>query len=139
MSREQWGHGYWRGFEDAKRSMNRTGDSFKDDVKFWIANMCISNWDKSESRTLYPVREWISAARMCGITEKYARKVYDYILRNNFYDFEPESYSWCYVSGGEQSNWNDDYFVIPIGDRKKEEWQNIADRILAKIQEGKNG
>lgn len=132
MSREQWGHGYWKGVEDAEMGKVRTKIKFLDEVKFWIANMCCSNWHKTYDATLFPVEEWISYANFCGMDIKYAKKVYDYILKNNYYDFEPGQYSWCYVSGSSKSKWYDDYFVIPINNYSLEEWQGFVDEIQEK-------
>ena len=138
MSREQWGHGYWKGVEDAQSGKVRKQYTFKDEVKYWIANMCCSNWGKSFDATLFPVDEWISYAEFCGFDKKYAKKVYDYILKNNYYDFEPGTYHWCYVSGSAKSAWYDDCFVIPIGNHTLSEWQQIVDELQEKMTNRKD-
>ena len=117
MSREQWGHGYWKGVEDATAGKVRL--KFPDEVKYWVCQMCISNCNKSYDRTLFPVREFIWLCDFCGISERYAKKVYDYIILN-----EPFG---CYVSGPANGSWDKDYFVLPVAD--KAHWQKIADEI----------
>lgn len=127
MSREQWGHGYWRGVEDAQAGKVR--GNFPTEVKFWIANMCISNYYKSYDSSLFPVSEWVAYANCCGLSTAYAKKVYDYILRHDFYDFKPNEQSWCYVTGSAQSKWTDDYFVIPLSNYELQEWETMADNM----------
>lgn len=129
MSREQWGHGYWKGVEDARAGRVNAKHTFKDEVKFWIAAMCQSNCSKSYDKTLFSVKEFISLCHFCGLSTKYAKKIYGFILDNNYYDFEPETQYLCYVSGSQQSDWQDDYFVIPYHYHTEEEWANIKDRL----------
>ena len=131
MSREQWGHGYWRGVEDATNGVVRS-IPFKEEVMYWIANMCCSNYRKDFDATLFPVAEWIEYASFCGLSEKYAKKVYDYILNNNYYDFKPQAYSWCYVSGNAKSDWRNDFFVLSISNYTLKEWEKIVDEIQEK-------
>lgn len=125
MSREQWGHGYWKGVEDAQAGKVRA--QFPTEVKFWIAHMCASNYRKDYDRSLFAVSDWIRFARFCGMGETYAKRIYDFILRHEFYEFEPDRQSWCYVSGSARSNWVDDYFVVPWSDYELPEWEKIID------------
>lgn len=109
-------------------------EKFRDEVKFWICHMCIANYNKPWNRSLVPVSEWVSdLCLFCGITMQYAKKVYDYILDNNEYDFETDSYSWCYVSGEVWDEWDKDYFVIPISNYTEEEWCIMCDDLMDKL------
>ena len=134
MSREQWGHGYWKRVEDAQSGKVRNHHTFRDEVKYWIAQMCRFNHSKTYDQSLYPVKEWIWCCTFSGASVRYAKKVYDYILNENYYDFDPECNCWCYVSGDPQDDWQDDYFVIPTSDHTKDEWTEIADNLLEKIK-----
>ena len=133
MSKVQWGHGYWKGVEDAVCGNIRV--PIGEEVKFWIANMCLSNCYKTSDRSLFPVKEWISYAAFCGLSEKYAKKIYNYILNNNYYHFSSDGkVCWCYVSGDLRWDWKEDYFIVPHDDYTAEEWQSIADKIREKIK-----
>lgn len=132
MSREQWGHGYWKGVADAKNG--KLDSDANVETMYWIANMCISNYPKAESRSLFPVREWIYYARFCGMSQTYAKKIYDHIFNVNHYNFRSSRTSTCYVTEGCGKGWNEDYFVLPLLDYKKEEWQEIADGLLERIR-----
>ena len=116
MSRKQWGHGYWKGVEDAENG--KILMSRKDICEYWIAHMCLSNIHKDHDRSLYPVHELI--ARLCGC-EGYelsdVKKIYDYIM-----SYQPLD---CYVSGYPKEEWTQDWFVIPNLDE---------DEALEKIQ-----
>ena len=131
ISREQWGHGYWKGVEDAQNGKVRS--NFPDEVKYWIANMCCSNYRKDYDQSLFPVVEWIHYASFCGLSEKYAKKVYDYILNHNYYDFEPNTSYWCYVSGDYRNPWYEDYFVLPIGCKTLKEWEDTVDSLQEQL------
>lgn len=133
MSREQWGHGYWKGVADAKNG--RVSDIALE-AKYWIANMCISNYEKSYDRSLYPVKEWIWFCRFCGLSQKYARRIYDYVLDNNYHEFEKNEPLCCYVTGRPSGLWGGDYFVIPLHVYTKEKWQEIADKIREELKHG---
>ena len=122
MSREQWGHGYWKGVEDAQAGKVRS--KFLDEVKYWIAMMCSTNEYKTYDKSLYSVSDF---AFDFNLSQKYAKKIYDYILNNNYYDFRPGQWSWCYVSGNSWDKWYEDYFVIPYSSYSPEEWCNIID------------
>ena len=132
MSREQWGHGYWKGVTDAQSGKYKANISLE--AKYWIANMCISNYDKSFDRSLYPVREWVWRCRFSGLSQNYAKRIYDYILNHNYFDFRPEGMALCYVTGSEKKTWDGDYFVLPLWNYTKEEWQEIADKLLERIK-----
>lgn len=136
MSREQWGHGYWKGVEDAQFGRVRT--DFQEEVKFWIAHMCCSNYEKSFDRSLFPVQEFIFYCDFCGVSEKFAKKVYDYILNkeDSLYEFRKDRWSWCYVTGDARNKWHQDYFVIPVSDYALEEWQSITDALSEKLTNG---
>jgi hypothetical protein len=136
MSREQWGHGYWQGVEDAQSGTIRKKYTFKDEVKFWIANMCISNCSKTYDASLFSVRDFVFYITQCGLSEKYAKKVYDYILKHNMYDFKPKVYCECYVSGDKRWKWFEDYFVLPISCYTRDEWQQIANKLKSKFEGG---
>lgn len=127
MSRKQWGHGYWRGVEDAQAG--RVRSEFPDEVKYWIAMMCSANEYKNYDRGLYSVSDFVFDF---NLQEKYAKRIYDYILKNNYYDFRKNEWSWCYVSGEQYSKWNEDYFVIPYSDYEPQEWCIIIDEFREK-------
>ena len=97
------------------------------EVMFWIAHMCLSNKRKMNDKSLYPVKEFVSCCGFCGYTEKYAKKIYNYILEHNTFEFKPGFASICYVSGKNSQPWIDDYFVIPVSDYTEEEYQQICD------------
>ena len=130
MSREQWGHGYWKGVADAQTGNIRLPIS--EDAKFWIANMCFANHKRDFDKSLYSVGDFISWVRFSGLSEKYAKTIYDYSLINNYFEFKPGRFSWCYVSGDCRSRWENDFFVLPLWDYTEEEWQNIAFQITMK-------
>ena len=127
MSREQWGHGYWKGVEDAQSG--KVKSKFPDEVKYWIAMMCAANEYKSYDRSLYQVKDFNYDF---SLSEKYAKRIYDYILLNNYYDFMPDEWSWCYVSGAQNEDWHDDYYVLPYGSYEPEEWCKIIDMFREK-------
>lgn len=122
MSREQWGHGYWKGVEDAQSGTVKS--KFPDEVKYWIAMMCSFNEHKDYDHSLYRAGDLILNY---NLSWQYAKRIYNYILNNNYYDFRPGRWSWCYVSGLQNSKWNDDYFVLPVSDYGPEEWCIIID------------
>ena len=122
MSREQWGHGYWKGVEDAQSGKIKS--KFPDEVKYWIAMMCSTNEYKDHDHSLYSVSDFIFDF---SLDIRYAKRIYNYILKNNYYDFRPNKWSWCYVSGDQFSKWDDDYFVLPYGHYSPEEWCIIID------------
>lgn len=119
MSREQWGHGYWRGVQDAESG--KAHDNFSDDVKKFICHMCISNGAKTYDKSLFAVSELLAICRMAGVSEKYAKKVYDYIMENEPYG--------CYISGNPHTTWTDDYFVLPCGFNDVNYWTKELERI----------
>ena len=131
MSREQWGHGYWKGVADAQAG--KVIDNFQTEVMFWIANMCCSNEYKFENRGEYPVSEWIGMASFCGLDEKYAKRVYDYILEHNEYEFTPCRKTPCYVSGALKQPWRYDYFIIPIWAYSPDKWYEIMNCLRDKL------
>ena len=111
MSQSQWGHGYWKGVEDAKNG-TVTKDNTELWAKFYCCHFMISNSDKEYDRSLYPVSEFIArAVGFDGISRNLAKKIYDYIMINQPYG--------CYVSGEHDAPWEEDYFVI--GNWTKEE------------------
>ena len=67
------------------------------------------------------------------MSEKYAKKVYTHILNNNYFEFKPNLFSYCYVSGAQQWDWTDDYFVIPYADYELKEWEKIVDELYDKF------
>lgn len=127
MSREQWGHGYWKGVQDAQNGKIKS--KFSDEVKYWIAMMCSVNEFKSYDKSLYSVSDFIFDF---NLSEKYAKRVYDYVLNNNYYEFRPNQFSWCYISGEPWDNWHDDYFVLPGANYSPKEWCIIVDEFREK-------
>ena len=130
MSREQWGHGYWKGVEDAQIGNIRL--PIDDEVKLWIATMCRFNSKSHYDRSLFPVSSFISFVYFCGMDEKYAKKIYNYILNHNYYEFKPNEPACCYVTGSWRNDWAKDYFVIPVHQYSYDEWTNIAIQISKK-------
>lgn len=132
MSREQWGHGYWKGVEDAQSGKVRS--KFPDEVKYWIAMMCSANEYKDYDRGIYKVSDFIFDF---NLENKYAKRIYDYIFNRqlhnkDYYDFRPDEWSWCYISGDPKDDWYDDYFVIPYANYSCEEWCIIIDEFREK-------
>ena len=134
MSREQWGHGYWKGVSDAQNGAVK--GNIKDEAMYWIANMCVSNKRKTLDASLYPVKEWLSMCRFCGLSERYAKRIYDYVYTHNHFEFEPQRHSLCYITGDERNSWTEDYFCLPIGNYETAEWAAIKDKLFGKIKEG---
>ena len=122
MSREQWGHGYWKGVEDANSGKVRT--PIEDEAKHAICLMCASNEKKEYDRTLFPVREFIAFCHMAGLGEKYAKNVYDYVMNNMPYG--------AYISGGARNPWYEDYFVVPVWDEDADWWRRELNSIEEK-------
>ena len=104
MSNEQWGHGYWKGVQDANAgTVNR---KFQDEVHLLVCDMCIENETKTYDKTLYPVIQLIARLN----DEKYVKRVYDYILAIN----SPV----CFISGPAYGPWENDCFVLPYSPRR---------------------
>ena len=119
MSREQWGHGYWKGVKDALNG--EVMNDIADQARWWVCNMGVSNSHKAYSRLVFPVEEFLWLCDFCGLSIEYAKRIYDFILKN-----EPFG---CYVSGESWSKWTDDCFILPRG--TKEDWQAEADKIVS--------
>lgn len=66
--------------------------------------MWLDNQKKEYDKSLYPVRQLFAFCRFCGIDEKYAKAVYDYVMHNEPYG--------CYISGAPKDKMIDDYFVL---------------------------
>lgn len=130
ISRKQWGHGYWKGVEDATNKVSDLlpQDEMWEGVCFWVANMCMTNSNRYRDQGLYPVKDLILDFSIDGRGEKAAKKLYDYVLKRT-----PLG---CYVSGGLHSDWKDDYFVLPK--LSEETALGICDEI-AKRQEERSG
>lgn len=121
MSREQWGHGYWKGVEDA--TCGNVRSSLPVIAKWLVCNMCISNADKDYDRSLFPVKELIAFLACVGLDTKYAQKVYKYVQKNEPYG--------CYISGHPKAPWKEDYFVLPFD--SKDAWQKEADSLRVRM------
>ena len=106
MSKEQWGHGYWKGVKDAQEGKATEGDLFEDSC-FWLAHMEISNQFKDYDRSLYPVEEFISRCWFSGLDKTYAKKIYIYVLEH-----QPLG-GYITGSGRAEDPWEKDYFVLP--------------------------
>jgi hypothetical protein len=123
---------YWERLAAKENSKNteckKSNSSFEREVMFWIARMCLSNKSKRYDKSLYPVSTFISHVVFCGFSEQYARKIYNYILDNNNYEFEDGSVAQCYVSGDKRNDWKDDYFVIPVFEFTEEEFATFANK-----------
>lgn len=98
MSRQQWGHGYWQGVNDAKNG--KVKPSAEDLTMLCMACMVDCNRDKCDS-SLFKV--WILVA---SIGEDDAKKVYDYALKNHA------------IGDGMGDSWMDDYFLLPAWTEK---------------------
>lgn len=112
--RKKWTHDYWE--RKAKKECETTIWKNEQDreAMYWIASMCISNSGKTHDKSLFPVREFITLCRFCGLNEKYAKSIYDYINENNHYEFKRGHDVLCYVSGSPKDEWFEDSFVIPV-------------------------
>lgn len=103
MSREQWGHGYWKGVEDATNG--NVNSSVSDIARYFVCQMCIANKRKECDRLLFSVTLFRSWCIVAGFSDRYAKRIYDYILNNEPYG--------CYVSGESWNKWTQDCFVLP--------------------------
>lgn len=119
MSREQWGHGYWKGVKDALNGEIR--NDIADQARWWVCNMGVSNSHKAYSRLVFPVEEFLWLCDFCGLSTEYAKRIYDFILVN-----EPFG---CYVSGKANSPWVKDSFILPR--ETNANWQKKADLIAS--------
>ena len=111
MSREQWGHGYWKGVNDAITGAVKEKQDISSLSEFCIRQMNRMNKSKHYDKTLFPVRELFAILRASGIDDKTGKRVYDYILNN-----EPLG---CYVTGHPKQPMIEDSFVLP----------NLADEV----------
>lgn len=109
MSQQQWGHGYWRGVEDAMAGKTRS--PFPILEKIAICDMAISNANKDYDRSLFPVREFIWRCRMFGMPDGFAKRVYDYVYK--YGDIGSDATLGAYISGDPRAVWTEDYFVVP--------------------------
>lgn len=107
MSRAQWGHGYHKGVEDALNGKIQRSVLEKD-ILAMLCHMNLSNIHKTYDQSLYPVSELITRLLFAGVnhnrSEKMAKEIYDYVM-----DKEPYG---CYISGYNDGNWREDWFVI---------------------------
>lgn len=119
MSQEQWGHGYWQGVRDAINGTVRT--SVKDRVFLWYLLMTKRNALKKEDKSLFAVSDLYTFISIAGLdAEEYTREVYNYVyyhgeegsLMFNFGNAEFPNYQLFYISGNDDSDMLDDYFVI---------------------------
>ncbi len=127
MSRQQWGHGYWQGVKDTEAGKKRI--RIDDEAAFMVCNMCIMNADKDYDKSLFSVKEFISFCRFAGLNKKYAKMIYDNILKNGHYG--------CYITGYSEDPWENDYFCLPGAE--KEFWLKERAAWIAKDKEDNNG
>ena len=124
MSREQWGHGYWKGVKDAKEGKVIQKDEIEKLSKVFVCVMCNFNRTKACDKTLFSVRElYIFATTIVGLSEELIHEVYNYILHYTPYG--------CYVSGDLNDDWMKDYFVLP--NLTKEECDNFITQFDAEV------
>ena len=109
MSRQQWGHGYWRGVEDAMAGNVRPPLPIL--AKMAICEMAIFNAEKDYDRSLFPVREFIAYCRASGMPDGFAKRVYDYVYKHG--DMASDATLGAYISGEPRAAWTEDYFVVP--------------------------
>ena len=105
MSREQWGHGYWKGVNDAI-----SGSVGKTDIErlseTMVCCMCRANQSKEFDKSLFAVSQAFTLfCRFSGINEEDFKNAYKYILNK-----EPLG---CYVSGNPNDDMMNDFFVLP--------------------------
>lgn len=106
MSREQWGHGYWKGVEDHAAGRVKDHIDIKKMAEMCVLAMVKMNAHVYEGRSLLKVSTFETFAyRFCGIDTHTLDRVYDYILHN-----EPFG---AYVSGAPDADKRDDYYVLP--------------------------
>lgn len=115
MSRKQWGHGYWAGVKAAQdgtvedNGIAKYDKTIHEKALFYIAHMVISNEEKHEDKSLYPVNQLISVFLFEGfataLAEQKAKEIYDFVM-----DRRPLK---SYISGCPKDRWTEDYFVLP--------------------------
>ena len=125
MSKRQWGHGYWSGVYDASVGAVREKETIKDLTEKSLLLMAQFNESKEYDRSLFPVNQFIAYLLFCGYDRERAtqevKAIYDYTLNNMPFG--------CYITGGRNNLWLDDYFEISRLIRtwrivKKEVFQN---------------
>ena len=106
MSREQWGHGYWRGVFDEKYGKVRKHCDIERSAKMALYDMARWNLDSYYDRSLYSVSSFCTFLRFAGVedVDSYAKPIYDFVLK-----YQPLD---CYISGDSNDPWYKDYFVI---------------------------
>lgn len=105
MSREQWGHGYHKGVQDALDGKAEEPESTKELAEEMVKLMWRFNQSKFYDKTLYSVRELKAFMRFSGVDDNLWKRIYNYILHNEPYG--------CYVSGSPNSRPEEDCFVLP--------------------------
>jgi len=106
MSHKQWGHGYYSGIKAAREEDAHLPEEIEKMAASAVLQMCRVNASKTEDRSLYSVRDFITTCKAIGIAEGDTKSIYKSIMSNNPFG--------AYVSGYPKSDWKDDFFVLPI-------------------------
>ena len=119
MSREQWGHGYYKGVEDALSGAITLTDYAPVAANFFICVLCGNGISKGNLEPV-PFSDLIAL----GCDMELLKEVHDYILNN-----KPIG---SYISGAINDKWHDDSIVLPATfSETKEYWDNKASYYFA--------
>ncbi len=104
MSREQWGHGYHKGVQDALDGVVKEPYDIADITRDCLLLMWRTNQSKSYDRSLFPVSQFYAFLTLFGLDDNIGTRVYNYVLNNEPYG--------CYIGGTPRSKPKDDFFVL---------------------------
>lgn len=130
--KQQYAEANRRYWENKAAKENQKTKSAKEKPKvelgasYWICRMVLSNWNKTYDKSLFPVSNFVSMCFFSGFSERYAKRIYNYILNNNYHELFPDEVYWCYVSGENSQEWVQDYFVLPFPEHTYDELYNRA-------------
>ena len=142
MSRQQWGHGYYTGYEDGRNDALNGKYDFADEVIYWCLDMCINNCYKTYHKTLFPVSEFISTlffktTMSMAKCVAYAEKIYEWVARNshNWQVTYKDKHFWFYITGNPNDDWKNDSFVVqPIGKNQIDSYYKWRDSLEEKLR-----
>ena len=101
MSREQWGHGYYKGVHDERLGLVPIDWDIDELVSFFIRGLRIVGCGGNvEVKSAY-----IQFSLFGGLSDEIFKDIYDFILAHPGYDG-------CYISGHNDANWNEDVFIL---------------------------
>lgn len=119
MSRQQWGHGYWQGVNDANSGKVKPSEPSAEDLTMLCMTFMVDHNRGEYDSSLFPV--W---GLVASIGENDAKKVYDYSLKNQL------------IGDGMGDSWTDDYFLLPAWTEKECEEIRLKIRLKYVKEEG---